>query len=368
MPPRQAIDLLNDFGVIRLRQFVQERLQKDDKWSRDPVNGCFLATGANSEGYVALKKYTNQHIVDRANGIERGYTSIALHRVAYVAFHGQNPPPGTEVSHLCDRRHCFWARHHLVAESGSVNRDRRFCRGVLRCPRHDRVIADGCSHIPKCIKPGWSSSEFDCCCGHDAPCLASESSQAEVLRASQQDVDELLAEDFSQSLSAEYLEDPPEDAVEEGVDEAPAVDSSHHSITTVARQLGPYEVYSPHGHPQLSMRVRSSQATVRSTRPADFTPEGQPLATRRRSDSTPSSSHTGSTPSTMRRLEHQDGQQWLPGARTGRSASVGAAAGHETQEGFGVGAQPFGESTFLAIPPAPVIILSSDSDQPSLEP
>lgn len=149
------------------------------------------------------------------------YSTISLHRVAYVARYQRNPPAGMQVSHLCDVPACFQA-DHLTAETGVDNKDRRFCKGEIRCPHHNyEVVVSLCQHAPRCIKKPFLKEEFNCCAAHDGEDSQNASPMA---LASQTQLEEIRGQDFS-DLPASSLDEPVDDE-----DEQPS-DGQHYAST-----------------------------------------------------------------------------------------------------------------------------------------
>lgn len=204
------VDLLLDFGALRLRQFVQDRLAHHAD-TRDP-RGCWKSTNSlNPEGYCSIRKFTNAQQQQRQAGNFQGPaggTSIYLHRVAYTAHHGQNPPPGLQVSHLCDEPSCFNVQH-LVVETGLRNRERKFCRGVISCPHHGYpAVVDFCTHTPKCMKPLPTPQQYTCCLQQHITSSGAASSVSNAQALSTNAAEALLSEDFSDRIDNHLMVEP----------------------------------------------------------------------------------------------------------------------------------------------------------------
>jgi hypothetical protein len=158
------------------------------------VTGCFIGlSGINKWGYSTI-----QPAVENPQSGQEKYKTVYLHRLAWTARNNQNPPTNAQVSHLCNNPPCFNA-DHLTIESGEENRDRRFCKGQIKCPHHFfKVVMDMCTHSPKCISPPPAREDFHCCALENSDQPTSDASlPTEEFAASQLAVEQIRSQDFS---------------------------------------------------------------------------------------------------------------------------------------------------------------------------
>lgn len=292
----QAVDLMLLYGTQRCQQFIQDELNDPSTHRIDPVRGCYISRRTlTNEGYARRSFKTNQAIADQAAGIPivgTGFKTVYLHRIAYVAGHGQNIPQGMQSSHLCDQPSCFNPAH-VTAESGVDNRDRRFCRGDLRCPWHQyRVVMDLCGHTPACIKEPPTRADFHCCLQPDESASSEIPESQSVLASQAEDAAGVIrSQDFSDlppdSLEQGEIEPTDEDPNEEGDGDTESSQSSSQAPRSWPRSLS---VPMPSS---ASLERRSRLVQVRISAPVSSSP---PEATPRAGRSPPKRRRESSSP------------------------------------------------------------------------
>jgi hypothetical protein len=208
-------DLNQILGQARAAEMIQAKLNNPASFDVHPVTGCLISlTSLNNNGYASHKRYSNALLARKAANpgldMRNKGTNILLHRAAYLALHGTDIAVGDVASHLCPFKACFKGEH-IISETQAANLSRINCAGVIRCPRHDRVIVDLCTHDPQnlghqCIK---IHENISCCRPEDEPSLATMSSAAIETGSA---IEEILSQDLrampgSQFLGAEQPDD-----------------------------------------------------------------------------------------------------------------------------------------------------------------
>lgn len=154
MPPTPRMSYNTHLGRARCHATMHDKYA--NSCTIDPVTGCWLYQGSlNTDGYAQI--YTKKNGDLNRTG-RSAQTAFLLHVVAFVAANGRDPTG--QVSHICDRRHCF-NPDHCLDETPQVNNSRKGCPGPIYCSVHGHLIIDLCAHSPTCIRA--PRDDVNCC-------------------------------------------------------------------------------------------------------------------------------------------------------------------------------------------------------------
>ena len=170
-PKLYTVELGQSRCIAILRELLQ---QHADNIREDEVTGCVLYQGRTTgDGHWQIQRRPRYATREsrRSNAHENRHRAYYVHRIAYVALHGQDI--GLTGSHLCGNGNCF-NPYHIRDESQLDNNSRQRCLGFVVCPHHRLVLHKLCSHDPPCIKPPVEASQ---CCLREATFLEHDSQE-----------------------------------------------------------------------------------------------------------------------------------------------------------------------------------------------